>query len=281
VAADTLPASRTAAGAARPLAVLRGVLHDRRRGLLLWSIAIGAVSAMYTSFYPMMGQDAAAIEPFMENMPEGLISALGMDQIGTAAGYLQSTVFGLLGPALLLVFAIGSGARTLAGGEEDGTLELELAHPVSRTRVYLERLVGLWLGAGVLAGAVFVVVAALAVVLDMDLGADRIVAGVVSLLLLGLAFGTLALAVGAATGRRGVALAAAAAVAVSAFVAQAIGPVVDGLGWLSTISPWNWYIGGDPLFDGFDWGGLALLAGLTLVSAAVGLWRYRDRDLGV
>ncbi|MEX2504854.1 MAG: ABC transporter permease subunit, partial [Egicoccus sp.] len=114
---------------------------------------------MYTSFYPMMGQDAAAIEPFMENMPEGMISALGMDQMASAAGYLQSTVFGLLGPALLLVFAIGTGARTLAGAEEDGTLELELTHPVSRTRVYLERLAGLWAGALALVVAVFAVVA--------------------------------------------------------------------------------------------------------------------------
>lgn len=280
MAADTLPAAASV-GRARPMAVLRGVLRDRRRSLLLWAIAIGAVATLYTSFFPMMGQDAAAIEPFMENMPEGLIDALGMDRIGSAAGYLQSTVFGLLGPALLLVFAIGSGARTLAGAEEDGTLELELTHPVSRSRIYLERLAGLAVGVLALAATVFVVVAVLVSVLDMDLGVDRIAAGAASLLLLGLAHGTLALATGASTGRRGVAVATAAAVAVAAFLANAIGPLVDGLGWLSAVSPWTWYLGGDPLFDGFDWGGLALLAALTVLAGMVGLWRYRERDLGV
>lgn len=282
MAADTLPDSRTAAPAmAGPLAVLRGVLRDRRRGLVLWSIAIGAVTGIYASFYPAMGQDAEALEPFLENLPEDLVSALGMDQIASAAGYLQSTVFGLLGPALVLVFVIGSGARMLAGAEEDGTLELELAHPVSRTRVYIERLVGLWLGALVLAVVVFAVVAVLSALLDMGLATGRIAAGATSLLLLGLAIGTLALATGAATGRRGVAVATAAAVAVFAYVANAIGPLVDGLGWPSTISPWTWYLGGDPLFEGPDGGGLALLAALVLLAAGAGLVRYRQRDLGV
>ena len=284
MAADTMTnprAGRTGGGTAGPLTVFRGVVSARRRSLALWSLAIGAVAALYASFYPAMGENGEAMEPFMEGMPEGVVSALGLEQIASAAGYLQSTVFGLLGPALLLVFSIGWGARTLAGTEEDGTLELELTHPVSRTRVFLDRLLALWLGAGLLALTVFVVVAVLATVLDMELGVGRVAAAGVSLLLLGVALGTVALATGAATGRRGVAIATAAAVAVLSFVANAIGPLVDGLGWLSTISPWTWYIGGDPLFEGFDWGGLALLAALAVVAGAAGLLRYRQRDLGV
>lgn len=45
-------------------------------------------------------------------------------------GYLNGQYFNLLAPLLLLIFAIGFGARTLAGEEREGTLELVLATPV-------------------------------------------------------------------------------------------------------------------------------------------------------
>ena len=37
-------------------------------------------------------------------------------------------------PLLLLVYAIGAGSRAIAGEEESGTLDLLLAHPLSRRR---------------------------------------------------------------------------------------------------------------------------------------------------
>ncbi|MFA9444132.1 ABC transporter permease subunit [Egicoccus sp. AB-alg6-2] len=283
MAADTITPSRRDAPAtprSRPLAVFRGVLRDRRRSLILWTIAMAAVTAVYTSFYPAMG-DGADIAVFVENLPEGMVQAMGYDQMGTPGGYLQSTVFGILGPALALVFAIGTGARLIAGAEEDGTLELEATHPVSRTQIYLDRLLALWLGCAVLVTTVFVVTAALVAALDIDLATSALLAGVVGLLMLVVAIGTLALAAGAASGRRGVALATGAVVAVVAFLADAIGPSVDGLGWLTTVSPWSWYLGGDPLIEGFDVGGLALLAALTVIAGGAGVLRYRQRDLGV
>lgn len=45
-------------------------------------------------------------------------------------GYLNGQYFNLLATLLLLIFAIGFGARTLAGEEREGTLELVLATPV-------------------------------------------------------------------------------------------------------------------------------------------------------
>ena len=42
-------------------------------------------------------------------------------------------------PLLLLVFAIGLGARAIAGSEQEGTLELLLSNPVTRRTVVAER----------------------------------------------------------------------------------------------------------------------------------------------
>jgi ABC-2 type transport system permease protein len=85
--------------------------------------------------------------------------------------------------------------------EEAGTLDLLLAHPVSRTRLVLERFAALaaavaWLGLVVWAGTL-----AAARAPDMGIGAGPITAATLGLL--GLGFGTVALAAGALSGRRG------------------------------------------------------------------------------
>lgn len=275
MAADTTMLARPTAG----LPVARAVLQGQRRTLLLWGIAVAAVCALYTSFYPSMG-GGAEMEALIDSMPAGLVEALGYDQIGTANGYLQSTVYGLLGPILLLVFAIGTGARLVAGQEEDGTLELELTAPVTRRQVFTERLGALWLDLVLLVGVVTVATVLLVLALDMDASLVNVLAGSVGLLLLVVAFGTIAFAVGTATGRRGLALGTAAGLAVVAYMLDAIGPTVD-LAWMTAVSPFAWYVGGDPLIEGFDGAGLARLAVLTLVAVVAGWTAFRRRDLMV
>lgn len=264
---------------ARPVTVFRHILGVQGRSMVLWSLALAVIAVIYVSFYPAIGEQQ--MREMAEMIPEGFAAALGYDRLGDAAGYLTATVFGLLGPALFLVFGIGAGGRFVAGTEEDGTLELELTHPVSRRTVYIERLLGLWANLAILVAVFVAVTIALVVGLDIGVGVGALAAGALGLLLFSLAHATLAFALGAATGRRSIGIGVAAVVAVVGYIADAIGPMVEGVGWLETISPWYWFLGGDPLVAGIDVEGFALLAGLTLVAAVVGLARFRRRDLGV
>jgi ABC-2 type transport system permease protein len=264
---------------ARSGAVLAGVLRDQRRPLVLWGLALAAVTVVYVGFYPAVG--GADLQAMVDVLPEGLAAAMGYDQMGSAAGYLTATVFGLLGPALLLVFGIGRGARLLAGLEEDGGLELELTCPVPRTQVARERLAGLLIGLVVLVAVLTAVTLAFWATIDLD---DATVGGILAtafgLLLLVAAVATVTFAAGAATGRRGVALAVGSSVAVAAYLADAIGGTVEGVSWLTDLSPWSWYLAGDPMRDGLDPLGFGLLALLATVAAVVALRTFDRRDLG-
>lgn len=264
--------------AASKLEVLSGVVRDQRRAWFFWGVAVAAVTAMYVALYPSMG--GMDLENVIQNMPEALVTALGYDQIATAPGYLASTVFGLLGPALLLVFAIGLGARLIAGQEEDGTLELEFAAPVSRRSLLLERLAALWLGAFALVAVITGTSIAIVQGMGIEVGVIEILAGGTGLLLLTAGFGTVAFGIGAATGRRGLALGAGAGLAVLAYVFNAIGPLLDA-SWMLQVSPFSWYLEGDPLVAGFVWWRIGLLATLPIVFGALGLVRFERRDLMV
>jgi ABC-2 type transport system permease protein len=258
--------------------VLTGVLRTRRRSLVLWAVAVSAVATLYTAFYPSIGGDKMAV--MMQSMPPEFITAMGFDSISTAAGYVSSTVYSLLGAILTLVCAIGLGARLIAGDEEDGTLELELSAPVSRLQLYLERLAVLWVGVLVLVLALSAVLGVLSVLLELDLSPVNLLAAGTGLLLFGGALGTVAFATGAATGRRGTALGVSAAAAVVAYLLSYLGPLVDAP-WMEDLSPFHWYIGGRPLSTGFDWSGLGLLAALALVAALGGAASFTRRDLMV
>lgn len=257
--------------------VLSGVMHDQRRSLVWWGLALAAVCTLYISIYPVMGEEMASM---VQTLPEGMVNAFGYDRFGTAGGYITSTVYGLLGPVLLLVFAIATGTRLTAGQEEDGTLEFELTAPVSRARLFIERLAALWLNIAVLVGVVTGVTLGLVVVLGLDVGVANVFAGSSGLLLLVLGFGTVGMAVGAVTGRRAVGLGVAAALAVVSYMFDAIGPTIDA-GWMTAVSPFSWYLEKTPLLTGFDARGLALLAVVPVVAAVAALAGFTRRDLMV
>ena len=259
------------------LPIVRNVMHGQRRALLGWGGAVAAVSVMYTSFYPSMG-GGEEMQALLDSMPEGFVEALGYDVVGTAAGYVQSTVYGILGPILLLVFGIATGARLVAGQEEDGTLELEFTAPVSRAQVYAERLGVVWADLLLLVAVMTGITWLITLALDMDVPVGSLVAVALPLLLLAGGFATLAFTIGAASGRRGLAIGVTAGLAVVAYMLNAIGPSAH-VEWMSAVSPFGWYIGGDPMLAGPDVAGLVQLAVVPVAAAVAGWVGFRQRDL--
>lgn len=255
-------------------------LRDTRRSMLTWAVAITAVGAMYASFWPTMQTPEMA--EAMAAYPEGMLEAFNFNDVTSPAGYLGSAVFGLLIPLLVAVLGITAGARTIAGDEEAGSLDLLLAHPVGRASAALRRFaaVVVWLAlTGALLWLALVAIRGPAGFTAVGIGA--LAAMSLHLVLFGTAFAALAYGVGAATGSRAAALGVGAVVAVLGYLANAVLPQVDGLAWARHLSPFRWYLAGDPLVNGVQVGGVLLLAGFAAVGVAAGTWRFTRRDIAV
>jgi len=91
--------------------------------------------------------------------------------------------------------------------------------------------------------------------------------------------GFLAFAIGAATGRKGVAVAVAAAVMVLGWLLAGLLPLIDGAAGLVKFIPWTWFNGSRPLLNGFDGGHLALQMGSVVLLLLVGVVGFTRRDL--
>lgn len=261
------------------VAVFRKHLKDNRRGFLGWALAITAIAAMYSSMWPVMGRNSG-LATAIDSFPTAMREAFHLEDYGTAAGYFGSTVFGLLVPILLAVFAVAAGTKAIAGDEEAGTLDLVLAHPVRRVRLATSR----WLA--VLAAVVLVGAVLLAVELAIRVPARfaaisvaNLAAMTFQLVLFGCCFASIAFGIGACTGRRVYATVGGAYVTVMAYLCDSFLPQINGLHWIQYVSPFSWYLGGDPLTNGIQWTHCALLAGLSVCCAVVGIWGFHRRDL--
>ena len=81
-------------------------------------------------------------EELMKAYPEGLMALFGasdLENITSAAGFLNVELFGFMVPLLFIVFAVGLGSGAIAGEEGRATMEILLAEPVDRGRVVLEK----------------------------------------------------------------------------------------------------------------------------------------------
>jgi ABC-2 type transport system permease protein len=261
------------------LVEVRWQLVRFRRNVLGWAVALAAVAGIYIPFYPAMG--GSELQAIVDTLPPELISAMGYDRIGTPEGYLTSTIFGLLGPALLVVFGIGLGARTIAGEEEAGGLELAASAPVRRDVLLAGRVIAMHTQIAFLALVIFVVTTLLSRAFAMGVASSGIAAASIGLNLMVIAFATVTLAAGAVSGRRAVAVAVGAGVAFAAFIADALSGVVERGDLLTRLSPFSWYLAGDPVTNGIDIVGFALLGAVTFVAWGAAYVAFRRRDLGV
>ncbi|MFI7065241.1 ABC transporter permease [Kribbella sp. NPDC050124] len=251
-------------------------LYDARRGLFGWSIAIAALTVLESALWPSVrGLD---LEQIYGSFPEELKKFFDLEAMTTGAGFLNAELFTLLLPALFLVYGIGRGARALAGEEEQGTLELLLVTPVSGARIVVEKALALATSLAVLGTALFASTLAGNALFDLGISVGAAATGALAMTLLGLEFGSLALAAGAITGRRGTAIVVGSVAATAAYVLYAAGLLLSSVeSWLP-FSPFYQAFHEGPLGAGLTAGHGWLFAG-TVVLTAIALPALDGRDI--
>ena len=261
--------------------VLLKTLRDLRRGFAGWSVGLAAYVALLAAVYPSV-RDNPALNRLVKDYPDAFKSFIGFGgevDYTTAAGYLGSEVFSFMAPLLLLIAAVAAGSAALAGEEERGTLDLLLSLPVSRRRVALEKAGALALetsGLGFVLGLGLWIGARAA---GMDVSAGHLAAATLDVVLLALAYGGVALLVGAATGRRGITVGLTASLAVAAYLVSSLAALVDALDPARKASPFYWYTASDPLRHGLDLVHTVLLVALGLAAVALATVVFDRRDL--
>jgi ABC-2 type transport system permease protein len=254
----------------------------RLRGQILgWGISLALLGVMMVQFYGTIAEQRDQFEQLLDSYPQELIAFFGnFDNFVTPSGYLGIEFFSYM-PLILGIFAILVGSGMLATDEENGRLDLILAHPVSRRTLYWGRLSAF-------------VVATLAILVLSWLGlyvpsrwTELNVVGLVEMIQPFLSvfgvlmfFGTLALLLSQFLPSRRLSAMTAGMLLVGDFFLIGLANINTNLKPVAKLTPLYYYQGGEAIDNPHLSWVVGMLA-LAILFAIVAWWRFERRDIRV
>lgn len=263
------------------LTTLRYTLASLRGHILGWGLGVAALGLILVPFYDVfMGQQADFLQ-VIENYPPEFLAFFGGDaaSLATTEGYLGMYGFSML-PVIVGIFAVIVGSGLLASDEENGRLDLIVAHPVSRTGLFWGRSLAFvaasagililgWLGFCILLGGS-----------SLDVTWGQMAVPFVPLLAQILIYGALALLLSMLLPARRLAAAGAGLVLVTSYFLSSMSSLNESLAAVARCLPYEYYQGGEAL-KGLDWGSFLGLLAASAVLALLAWWRFQRRDIRV
>jgi ABC-2 type transport system permease protein len=265
------------------MTIARRLLADRWRGARWWALGTAGGVATVVALWPSV-RGNTDIERVVEDLPASVRALIGSQadiSLASAPGYLQARLYSTILPVALLIYGIGLGAAAIGGAEEDGTLQLVVTAPLSRTRIAVERLAGsmfLLLGlAGI--GLLTTVVFGLPAGVFEDVSVGRIALATAAVTALAVLHATIAFTAGAVMGRRSSAIAVASSVAVGGYLLHAVAASAELIRPARAVSPWWWLLDRNLLVQPPTLLALGLPVFLSAALAVVAVIAFDRRDL--
>lgn len=261
--------------------IIRWSLRMRRTNTFWWCLGILAFLMINLVFYPSFKDSAAELQKSFDSIPKAALSLLGgSNDFFSPIGYLNSQVMFLMLPLLLSILAISLGRSLVGREEEDMTVELLLARPVSRGRLLAAKALA---GTCTLALVSLVSLAATiggAKLFDIAVPAPDIALACANCFLLALATGAVVF-LAVATGRgRGAALGIGALVGFGGYMISSLSGTVQWLHGPAKVFPFNYYQSEAILRGTYHWASalyfVVLIAGCGILSYVA----FRRRDIG-
>lgn len=242
-------------------------LRLRRRSLLGYTAGMALYALIIVVLYPQF-KNSVSLNQITRNgsAVAALFGATG--SLTSPTGWLDANIYVNFQPLIMLLITIGYGASCIAGQDEDGTLCLAAALPVTRRSMLLQKALTLAIQAAMLGLATM---ACVAIGRGYDLTIPGNLAGITAGVIgLGIDFGLLALALGSWTGRRGTALGITATIAAASYLISSLAPVVTWIRPARYASLFYWSVGDTQLSNGLSGASAAVLTtvGIALLAAS-------------
>lgn len=265
-------------------AELAGAVHlarlevsNRRRSMIAYAAGTAVYALIVVALYPAF-KNATSLDQLIKS-GTGLAALFGISgSLTSPGGWLNANYADNIFPLIMLMLTIGYGSWAIAGQDEDGTLGLVTVLPLSRTRIVLGKALAMAL-MGLLLAAAVAVCTLVGPAFQLSVGTGAVLGLSTSVLLLGLDFGLIAMAIGAARGRRGPALGIPTALAAASYLLSSLAQAIDWLKPGRYASLFYWSVGDNQIVNGVSGVDFAVLAGVGLVALGAAVAAFRRLDL--
>ncbi len=248
--------------------------------ILGWGLSFGLIALYLMILYkPMIDQQAELVALF-EAYGETMLAFFGGGiDFCSPAVYMYFGLFAYL-PVVAVIFAVILGAGLLAADEEKGTLDLVMAHPISRTELFWGRFL-----AFVTATSAILLLTWLGYVIGLPLAGWEVnvfdlLLPHLSLLAVLLLFGALALLLSMLLPSRTLAASVAGALMVVSYLVNSLARVNESLESVNKLLPLKYYQGGWAL-EGLDWQPFLALLALAALLTLLAWLLFLRRDIRV
>jgi len=250
--------------------------------ILGWGISLALLCAYGLLLYDTLvdPQTQQQYLQLISSYPRELMTFFGdMTLMFTPGGYLDTLFFTYI-PIVIGIFSILTSASLLAGDEEKGILDLVLAHPISRIKLYIGRL-----GAYTVATIMILFISWLGFVItlhqtSLDATVWEIILPFLSLFSLLMFFGTLTLLLSMLLPSQQWAAMISGLILVASYFLSSLARLSENLRPIEKWFPMHYYQGGQALTK-MNWSWFGLLIAFSVIFAGLAWWLFERRDIRV
>ena len=235
--------------------ILLKTLRDFVNQFIYFSIGIFLMSIMV--MYVIAEIPLEEFQEILGELPK-IITAFvgghgGLDMT-SVEGVLNTDIFTILAPVIVIGLGMFSGMNATAIEEENKTLEIILSLPIGRKKFLVEKMISLIFKV-LLIGLIFWISFLLsALIFDLNISYFNLAAICFNLSLLGISFGLFSVAIGTITSNSNVVFSISSIVAVISYLIFTLAPLFDKISFTKYFSLFYYYKGSNPLVNGFhDW----------------------------
>lgn len=245
-------------------------LYGLRWQILGWSAGIMFIVFVTVALYDSFSQ--TGFEDVVNSLPDQLRGLLGSaDNYKSIAGYLAQQIFGLKIVMFLVVMSVLLFISVSATDEDNGRLQTLLTLPVTRTKVYFQKLLAVLFAIGIINLALITALYTGLAIIHKDADTTRIIESVTNLWLACSTVGMVGFSIAMLTGKKGLSITVASGYALFCIVMSSLAPAVENLKEIDKLSLLHYYNNPQIMQHGLDNSHVVIL-GIALITLTLLGW---------
>ena len=256
--------------------VFMKTLFERRWTILIWFAVVLVSNFAISMIFPAIRDTMGSM---MGQVPESMRNWFGTaDTWQTFSGFAGQEIFGQM-TTILMVMSIVFGASFLAGDESNRTILTVLSRPISRISLYIQKYLALVLFVAVVMVGFYAGAILGGMALSQTVQFDRFLECSVATFLHVLALGTLAFALGAATGKKALSGMVVGFYAFISYFIASLSTATDIVDKLSYGALFRYASGPTTMADGLVLNNVLVLVAALVIPLVIAALIFMKRDL--
>lgn len=263
------------------LSIIKWGLLARRWSTIWWCIGIVSLIGINVLLYPSFRDQSAQLEQSFSQIPEAA-KALFTDtgDFLSPVGYLSSQIYYLMLPLILSILTISMGSSLVTKEEQEGTLELLLSRPISRTKLISAKALVAFIIISTVTIVTTISTLIFASIAEIEVGLDKIALATLLSAILSVLFGIIAFCLSAFGGfGRSISVSIAALVAFGSYIISSLGEVVSWLSGVAKFLPFNYYQPAEVMYGTYNWRYAGVFVLIIIALFIISIIGFRKRDI--